>query len=57
MCQEDNFPAIKWFSSSDVSRTFPTPVTCTRVDRHVAGVSWREWASWFKLAKYLDNVP
>lgn len=57
VCQEDDFPAIKWFSTSDVSGTYPTPVTCSRVDRQVAGVSWREWTSWLKLAKYLSDLP
>lgn len=56
MCQEDAFPAIKWFSASDVSSTFP-PVTCVRVDKHVAGVSWKTWADWFKLTKFLDDFP
>jgi hypothetical protein len=33
------------------------PVTCVRVDKHVAGVSWNTWAGWFKLARYLDGFP
>lgn len=56
MCQNDAFPAMKWFSSTDVSSTFP-PVTCVRVDKHVAGVSWSTWAGWFKLLRYLDRFP
>ena len=56
MCVEDGFPAIKWFSETDVSSTFP-PVTCYRVDKHVAGVSWSDWASWFKLLRYMEGFP
>ena len=53
----ESFPAIKWFSSSDQSQTFPTPITCVRVDKHVSGASWREWASWLKLTRYLSDFP
>jgi hypothetical protein len=57
VCVEDSFPAIKFFSPTDVSSSIP-PVTCYRVDKHVAGVSWSDWAGWFKLAHYLDGfVP
>lgn len=48
----DSFPAIKWFSESDVSSSIP-PITCVRVDKHVAGQSWSTWAGWFKLVRYL----
>jgi hypothetical protein len=30
-------------------------ITCVRVDKHVAGVDWKTWAGWFKLAKYLGE--
>jgi hypothetical protein len=53
----DAFPAIKFFSSSDQSQTFPTPITCTRVDKPVTGQSWSTWSAWFKLLKYLDDFP
>lgn len=53
----DGFPAIKFFSASDVSQTFPTPISCVRVDKHITSASWREWASWFKLAKLLEEWP
>jgi hypothetical protein len=53
----DAFPAIKFFSATDQSQSFPTPITCTRVDKPVNGVSWRDWASWFKLARYLNQLP
>jgi hypothetical protein len=56
ICQEDAFPAIKWFSPVDASSSVP-PVTCVRVDKHVAGLSWREWATWFKLARFLRDFP
>lgn len=56
MCQEDAFPAIKFFSPTDVSSTVP-PVTCVRVDKHIAGVDWKTWAGWFKLSRYLDDFP
>ena len=52
----DEFPAIKWFSSSDVSGAFP-PITCTRVDKQVVGGSWSDWASWAKLLKIIDRWP
>lgn len=57
MCKQDDFPAIKWFSATDVSRTFPTPITCVRVDKQVNGFSYREWASWFKLLRFVDGLP
>lgn len=53
----DAFPAVKYFSASDESQTFPTPITCYRVDKQVAGISWREWASWAKLLKFVDEWP
>jgi hypothetical protein len=53
----DSFPAVKFFSATDVSQTFPTPITCVRVDKTVAGVSWRTWAGWFKLLRLLDGFP
>lgn len=56
MCVELEFPAIKFFSATDVTSSFP-PVQCYRVDKHVAGVDWRTWAGWFKLARYLDDFP
>jgi hypothetical protein len=51
------FPAIKFFSSTDQSQSLPTPIECVRVDKHISGASWREWAGWFKLLKYLDEFP
>lgn len=56
MCQEDAFPAIKWFSAVDASSSVP-PVTCVRVDKKVMGASWREWASWQKLARLVEQFP
>lgn len=50
------FPAIKFFSASDVSQTFPTPISCIRVDKPV-GTSWRTWRNWFQLAKFLSELP
>lgn len=50
------FPAIKFFSSTDQSQTFPTPIVCVRVDKPV-GTSWRTWAGWFKLVRFLDGLP
>lgn len=47
---------MKWFSPSDVSDPH-LGLTCVKVDKPVAGVSWREWAGWFKLAQLLDNFP
>jgi hypothetical protein len=47
---------IKWFSPSDVSDPV-LGLRCFKVDKYVAGVSWRDWASWFKLARYLDDFP
>lgn len=53
----DGFPAIKFFSPTDQSQGGPFPVTCTRIDKPVHGVSWSDWGAWFKLAKYLDTWP
>lgn len=53
----DAFPAVKFFSPSDASQELPTPITCVRVDKHVTGVSWSDWASWFKLARILNAWP
>jgi hypothetical protein len=52
-----DFPAIKYFSATDQTATFPTPVTCYRVDKHVDGFSWSDWASWYKLLKFVDGFP
>jgi hypothetical protein len=52
----DAFPAIKFFSATDQSQTFPTPITCVRVEKPV-GTDWRTWAGWFKLLRYLDAFP
>lgn len=57
VCQADNFPALKWFSPTDQSQGLPFPITCNRVDRHVAGGSWSDWAGWFKLLKLVDVWP
>jgi len=51
------FPAIKFFSASDQTQEFPTPITCTRVDKHVNGFSYRDWASWYKLLRFVDGFP
>lgn len=56
MCQQDGFPAIKWFSATDASTEFP-PVTCYRVDKKVVGVSASTWADWFKLLRVLEKYP
>lgn len=53
----DDFPAIKFFSNSDQSTTLPTPISCFRVDKHVAGVDYRTFFSWNKLAQYLEDFP
>jgi len=50
------FPAIKFFSSTDQSTTFPTPISCVRVDKPV-GTSWKVWSDWFKLAQFLEGIP
>jgi hypothetical protein len=50
-------PAIKWFSSSDVSGMFPIPVTCYRVDKTVNGFSFSDWASWYKLFRLIEDFP
>jgi hypothetical protein len=52
----DSFPAIKWFSATDASSFFP-PVSCFRVDKHVAQESWSTWAGWFKLLRFLERFP
>ena len=50
------FPAIKFFSATDQSQELPTPIACVRVDKPV-GTSWRTWAGWFKLARFLEAPP
>jgi hypothetical protein len=57
VCVAQNFPAIKWFSSSDQSGDFPTPIRCYRVDKQVNGFSYSDWASWYKLLKFVDGFP
>lgn len=54
MCQYAALPVVKWFSSSDQSDP-SIGLTCTKIDRHVAGVDWRTWAGWLKLAQYLGE--
>jgi hypothetical protein len=51
------FPAIKFFSATDQTSSFPTPIQCVRVDKHVNGGSWRDWASWYKLLKLVEEIP
>lgn len=53
----DGFPALKWFSPTDQTATLPTPITCYRVDKEVAGFSYSDWASWAKLTKLLSRFP
>jgi hypothetical protein len=50
------FPAVKFFSATDQSQDFPTPIRCVRVEKPV-GTSWSVWAGWFKLARYLESFP
>lgn len=50
------FPAIKFFSETDQSQDFPTPITCVRVDKPVH-TDWKTWAGWFKLARFLEGFP
>ena len=49
----DAFPAIKFFSPTDVSRGLPEPITCIRVDKPVDN-SWSTWYAWLKIARYLE---
>jgi hypothetical protein len=57
ICEAGTFPAIKWFDTADRSQIFPFPVSCYRVEKHVVGYSWREFAAWTKLARLLSNWP
>jgi len=50
------FPAIKFFSETDQSTTFPTPISCVRVEKPV-GTDLKTWAGWFKLARFLQGLP
>jgi hypothetical protein len=56
VCVKEAFPAIKWFSATDQSSPI-LGTRCYRVDRQVAGVSWRTWLNWGKLAQFLDDFP
>lgn len=56
VCQRDDFPALKWWSSSDVSGTFP-PITCERVERVPPGTNLRDWAGWTKILQLIDEFP
>jgi hypothetical protein len=56
VCEYAALSFIKWFSPTDVSDPV-LGLRCFKVDKYVAGVSWRDWASWFKLARYLDDFP
>lgn len=49
-----DFPAIKFFSSSDQSASFPTPIQCVRVDKPVNS-SWRSWRDWAKIMELLEG--
>lgn len=57
VCESELLPAIKWFSATDQTRTFPEPIKCVRVDKAVHGFSYKEWAAWYKLLKFVDGVP
>jgi len=56
VCTADRLPALKWFSATDVSSQVEG-ITCVRVDRHVAGVDYRTFAGWLKLAARLGQWP
>jgi hypothetical protein len=56
VCVSESLPLIKWFSPTDAS-SVPLGIKCVRVDKHVAGVDWKTWAGWFKLARYLSAFP
>lgn len=57
MCTSDAIPAVKWFSSTDQTTDLPVPITCVRIDKSVNGGSWRDWASWYKLLKLIEEIP
>jgi hypothetical protein len=52
VCSSEAIPAIKWFSSSDMTDPI-LGYTCVRVDKTVTGTDWKTWAAWLKLARYL----
>jgi hypothetical protein len=53
----EDFPAIKFFSATDQSATFPTPISCVRVSKPVHGFSYRVWADWYKLLRFIEDLP
>jgi hypothetical protein len=57
VCTMEDFPAIKFFSATDQSATFPTPISCVRVSKPVHGFSYRVWADWYKLLRFIEDLP
>lgn len=54
ICEYEQFPAIKWASSSDRTGDFPGLV-CTRVENPLPGTSYNTWASFWKLVKLIPD--
>lgn len=56
MCWYEQFPAVKWFSSSDVSGEF-LGLTCTRVDHPPPNTGPTHWADLWKLTRLIEAFP
>lgn len=56
MCWYEQFPAVKWFSNSDVSSP-DLGLTCSRVDHPPPGGSWKSFAELWKLTRLIDGWP
>lgn len=56
MCWYESFPAVKWFSSSDVTGDAPG-LTCTRVEGPPPGSSWSSWAGLWKITRLIERFP
>jgi hypothetical protein len=49
-------PGIKWSSSTDETGRFPG-LTCSRLETPLPGSSASSWATFWKLARLVEQLP
>jgi hypothetical protein len=56
VCESVVLPGIKWTSTEDMTRDFPEPIQCVRLEKPL-GTSATTWATWWKLARLIEGLP
>ena len=57
VCESETLPGIKWSSSYDMSRTFPEPISCRRLEKPFPIGGPTQYATWWKIARMIESLP